>query len=347
MIGGVGKARRVIRMLMSRYVPSALILVYHRVTELESDPQLLAVTPKNFAEHLEILRSQANPIPLKRLIETLAEGNIPNRGVVVTFDDGYSDNLKQAKPILERYGIPATVFISAGATSSKREFWWDELERLLLHTGNLPEKLTLNINGQIIRWELGEMTEYLEQDYWQHRDWNVNEKVDPTLRHSIYRSLHQRLRPLPFREQQKVLEDLSAVAGVQTIIRCEYLPLTPDEILALVQGGLIEVGAHTMTHTVLATLPHNAQQAEIEQSKSELEKIIGNPIASFAYPYGSRADYSRETVALVREAGFSCACSNFPEVIWNEADPFQLPRILIQDCDGDSFARRLRRWWDG
>ena len=65
-------------------------------------------------------------------------GDVPSAGVVVTFDDGYADNFHNAKPLLERYEIPATVFVTTGYLQDQREFWWDELERILLQPGTLP-----------------------------------------------------------------------------------------------------------------------------------------------------------------------------------------------------------------
>src|SRR5215212_5224770 len=133
-----------------------LILLYHRVAKLHSDLWSLAVTPEHFAEHLEVLRQYAHPIRLQHLPQALSDGNIPNRSVVVTFDDGYADNLHSAKPLLKRYDIPATFFLTTGYVGKEREFWWHELERLLLQPGTLPGRLRLKIDGNIYRWELGE-----------------------------------------------------------------------------------------------------------------------------------------------------------------------------------------------
>jgi peptidoglycan/xylan/chitin deacetylase (PgdA/CDA1 family) len=347
MIRGIGRVKQVYRRMKSRYVPIVLILLYHRVAVLPTDPQLLTVAPEHFAEHLEILSSHAYPIPLRQLVNGLKEGNIPNRGVVVTFDDGYVDNLECAKPILERYGIPATVFVSAGEAGKDRPYWWDELEALLLRSGKLPETLQLKVNGDIMAWELGETAVYHEQDYWKNRGWNIIEKNDPSPRHSIYRSLCQLLRTLPSEEQQKILEDLSTWAGDQPLDCDDYLRLAPSEIKSLAKGGLVEIGAHTVTHPVLSLLSYADQKTEIQQNKQMLENILGYPVTSFAYPYGTKTDYTIETIAMVRKAGFTCACSNFPEVIWNGADPFQLPRIIVRDWDGDTFARNLKSWWGG
>jgi peptidoglycan/xylan/chitin deacetylase (PgdA/CDA1 family) len=106
------------------------ILLYHRVAELESDPQRLAVTPAHFEEHLRVLRGTCTPIELADVPRLLRAARLPKRPVAITFDDGYRDNLHEAKPLLERDGVPATVFVASGYVGREREFWWDELDRL-------------------------------------------------------------------------------------------------------------------------------------------------------------------------------------------------------------------------
>jgi peptidoglycan/xylan/chitin deacetylase (PgdA/CDA1 family) len=113
-----------------------VVLLYHRVTTLDRDPQLLAVTPENFASHLEVLADVATVLPLHRLIALAKDDNIPARAVAITFDDGYADNLRAAQPLLARAGAPATVFISTGAIRTRREFWWDELEHVAADNGD-------------------------------------------------------------------------------------------------------------------------------------------------------------------------------------------------------------------
>lgn len=330
--------------LKSRLLPGALILLYHRVAELPSDPQLLCVTPRHFAEHLEILKKRQRPVSLAEMDQALGEGVQARFPVVITFDDGYVDNLYQAKPILERYDSPATVFVTAGQVDSKKEFWWDELERLLLRSGTLPESLRLTVDGNAMSWQLDGAVPYDEQRY---RDWNVELQGNPTSRHTLYRSLSQLLRPLAESERQRVIDELQAWAGVEREGRLTHRVLCPEEILRLAEGGLVNVGDHSLTHGTLSSLSVPAQRAEVEESKRRLEKILGRPVKSFAYPFGSRSDYTLESLALVREAGFDSACANFPGVVWRSSDHFQLPRLLVRDWDGEVFERRLRRWLGG
>jgi peptidoglycan/xylan/chitin deacetylase (PgdA/CDA1 family) len=127
-------------------MPHGIILLYHRVAELPLDPQLLSVTPQHFAEHLDVMRKCGRASHISGLSRALESRNGKPCVIAVTFDDGYADNLYGAKPLLEHYDVPATVFVTAGYLGSQREFWYDELERILLHTGPLPQTLGLKIN---------------------------------------------------------------------------------------------------------------------------------------------------------------------------------------------------------
>ena len=311
---------------------------------MHDDPHLLCVSPRNFAEHLETLKKYSRPIPLRELVQALQDGDLHREAVVVTFDDGYADNLFNAKPLLDHYDVPATVFVATGNIGQQREFWWDELERLILQCGTLPKTLRLKVNGCPYEWKLGEAANYKEDEYLLHRRWNVLEQDNPSSRQRLYRSMCDLLRSLHEGDRRKVLDDLLAWAGVDSKGRPTHRTLTGDELFHLSKGNLIEVGAHTVTHPVLSALPTAAQRAEIQQSKAHLEEILECTVTSFAYPYGSRSDYTAETVAIVKETRFCCACSNFADIVSWHTDRFQLPRLLVRNWDGEAFARRLRKW---
>ena len=343
-IPGLRKLCRVARWIKNALTPKAAILLYHRVAELPSDPQLLCVTPQHFAEHLEVLCRFGRPMRLQDLSQGVRTSDLPRQGVAVTFDDGYADNLHNAKPLLERHDAPATMFVTTGYINHEREFYWDELERLLLQPGLLPESLELVVNGKGYQWELDGAARYTEDEYRQHRHWSVLERNEPGPRHRLYRSLCRMLRPLPEAGRRKVLDDLMTWAGAQPMARSSHRTLSIGELSRLSEGGLVEVGAHTKTHPVLSALTPREQRAEIRESKTWLEGVLGHPVTSFSYPYGSINDYTAETVGFVREAGFTGACSNFSGVVRRGGDRFQLPRMLVRDWDGDEFARRLEFW---
>src|SRR5262245_41049481 len=129
-IPGVKTAKHVSHWVQARILGGALILGYHRVADVTRDEYEVCVTPKHFAEQMEVLRKVSQPIGLSELVQCLKASSVPPKAVAVTFDDGYADNLYEARPILERYLIPATVFVCTGYAG--KEFWWDELDRLVM-----------------------------------------------------------------------------------------------------------------------------------------------------------------------------------------------------------------------
>ncbi|MGB7925673.1 MAG: polysaccharide deacetylase family protein [Pyrinomonadaceae bacterium] len=336
------RLRRSPQWLRNKLAPGGLILMYHRVADLPSDPFSLAVSPQHFAEHLEALRKHSRPTSLRQLTESLQHGKSPRRAVVVTFDDGYTDNLSNAKPLLERYDVPATAFVTTGHIGEGREFMWDELERLLLRPGRLPETLSMKVQGNAREWRLGEAAVYSEDDYQRHRRWKAEERDDPSERHTLFRSLHKLLKPLPESEQQSSLDQLLAWADATAAGRETHRTMTADEVRRLDEDGLVEIGSHTVTHPALSALTVSQQRREILESKAHLAEILGHPVRSFAYPFGGTTDYTMETVGILRESGYTSACSNFPGVVRGDTDLFQLPRIDVRDCDGDSLISYLR-----
>src|SRR6516225_11294141 len=108
------------------------ILMYHRIATPDVDPWGLSVSPERFAAHVETLRARRTILSMDAFVARLRSRDLPHDAVALTFDDGYSDNLCQAKPILEAADVPATVFLTTGRIGTGREFWWDELARMVL-----------------------------------------------------------------------------------------------------------------------------------------------------------------------------------------------------------------------
>lgn len=338
---GFGRIHRLARKARLKIQPKAHILAYHRVADLNSDPQLLSVAPRHFAEHLQHVSENYHPVSLVELGRALIERRIPRHAIVITFDDGYADNFWNARPLLEKYNVPATVFVTTGYVGEDREFWCDELGKLLLLPEKLPESLELSINGEFYKWSLHEAGKTGDQD----RKWNVTMKISPSPRLEAYKDIHRLLRPLEDEEQQKILAELAIWAGISRNARPGYQALNPSELIKLMDNGLIEIGSHTITHPVLSALSPDKQRTEIFQSKRYLEEILGCPVSSFSYPYGGKWDAGEDTIEVVREAGYRLACANFAAPVTRNSDPYWLPRFLVRDWNGDEFAKRLRRFF--
>jgi peptidoglycan/xylan/chitin deacetylase (PgdA/CDA1 family) len=277
---------------------------------------------------------------LRQLVQAHHEGQIPTRAVALTFDDGYANNFYNAKPLLERYDIPATVFVISGYIARNQEFWWDELEQVLLQPGKLPSKLYLPINDTYEQWDLGKATKYSEADRRSDYDLYAS-NAQPGSRLSFYHSVWQQLRPLKDEERREALAEIKVWADKKSVARPTHRPLTSEEVCLLEQGGLIEVGAHTVSHILLPDQSIGCQRDEIRQCKTYLEDVLGHLITSFSYPYGS---HTEETITLVRNAGFNYACTTIYSNIRRNPNLFQLPRFGVGNWSGAEFEKRLLGW---
>ena len=334
-----------------------LILLYHRVASPDCDPQQLCVSPDNFTAQLRVLKQIACPLPLAELVTQAASQNGNGNGhsigsntspaVAVTFDDGYADNFHAAQPILAEHGIPALVFIAAGYVDAGREFWWDELEQLLLQPGVLPQELSLAALDGARSYHLDGAARYDEADLVRHRAWSISQPTDPTPRHALYRVLCDRLRRMTVASREQSLDELFRWAGRGRIARDSHRAMSSEELRSLSRCDSIEIGAHTMHHPVLAGLSPDAQESEVVRSRHRLFEITGTPPTSFSYPYGTRRDFRGRTVQIVRSAGFSRACANSAGLVDDRTDAFRLPRHVVRDWPADVFARKVEEWLRG
>jgi len=291
-----------------------LVLMYHRVETLDSDPWQLAVAPSRFARQIEILGESRHIVPLSWLAAEIAAGRQPRRTAAVTFDDGYGDVFRNARPVLEAEGCPATVFVATGAVDSALGFWWDVLARIVLETPRLPERLGFDVTDV-------------------RHDISVGED-----RTALLASLHTLLRPVAASAREDALCGLAAVAGTDADGRRRDLAMTSDEVRTLATGGLIEIGAHTVTHPPLTSLPAAVREWEVRESRRRCEELSGRPVTGFAYPFG---DFDAASTAAVRAAGLSHACTTEPRAVHARGDPFAIPRLLAADWDEAAFRREV------
>jgi len=322
--------------------PRGVILMYHRVAELSTDPWALSVTPQHFGEHLDVIRKRTSPLKVGDLGRAVERGEVLPSSVAVTFDDGYSDNFYNARPLLQRFDVPATIFLATSFLGSKREYWWDDLDRLFLQPGTLPPQLRLTLNEKEEIWDLGGAADYSNADFQPNRSWRT-EQPSPGMRQELYRSIWQTMQRMPAEDQDGIIAALVDWAGVPSGARPGCRPMTIDEVVELAQTGLIEVGAHTMTHPVLSAIAPDRQRDEIQRSKARVEEITRCAVPSFAYPYG---DVSEVSVDALKDAGLRAACTTKPGCVQADADPLRMPRMHVGDWDGAKFEQRLSEWFE-
>ena len=113
----------------------AAVLMYHRVCPRENSWSFPGVSPNDFEKHMEYFKNNFNILPLDTLAQYLKDGkSVPQKSISITFDDGYRDNLVYAYPILKKYSIPATVFLTTGFIGTDRLLWWDKIGYALVNT---------------------------------------------------------------------------------------------------------------------------------------------------------------------------------------------------------------------
>jgi peptidoglycan/xylan/chitin deacetylase (PgdA/CDA1 family) len=318
----------------------ALVLLYHRIADEASDPFGLCVTPAQFEEHLQAIQRLGTPMALDELVAATRTSGVPEDAICLTFDDGYLDNFSAAGPLLEKYGIPATVFFTTGPAGRDREWWWDELERVFLQPGDLPDRLELEVNDRGYDWELGADRTYSAAQQEAHRGWHVNDVDAPTGRHRVFREVYHRVQPLRQPERARVMDDLLRWAGIEPDqVREERQAMAGGQARDLVKGGLVSAGAHTISHPALPSQPGDVKRFEIAESKRMLEEWLDREVPGFAYPYGL---YDDDTVGAVREAGFDFACSGDHGKVRHGCDLFLIPRIDVAPGGGESLISLFR-----
>jgi peptidoglycan/xylan/chitin deacetylase (PgdA/CDA1 family) len=288
------------------------ILIYHRIVA-EPDPLVPdQVCAGEFDWQLAALDRWFTVLPLREAATRLRSGTLPRRAACVTFDDGYADNVTVALPILRRRGMPATFFLATGFIDGGR-MWNDSvIETLRRIAGNVLDASCAGLGNLDIS--------------------------TPLLRRAAIEQLLGVLKYLPLEERQRRVEQL-ATATSQSLP--SDLMMSTGQVRQLCAAGM-EVGAHTVTHPILAELDAERAGSEIRDSKRRLEAITGKPVTLFAYPNGKPGrDYRREHVEMVRGLGFEAAVSTAWGIARSASDPYQLPRFTPWDRSPPKFILRM------
>ena len=317
------------RRLRRGRVPHAVVLMYHRIAAPPRfDPWRLSVSPERFEAQLRALRSFADIVPLDDLPRAMRKRRDGRAALAITFDDGYLDNLVVAKPMLDRYGAPATVFLATTCIERGGRYWWDHLVDIVYGPGILPEELRVEGPQGLLEWR------------GARSGADASSRV--RTRQALLDLLWSTLVRLNDDARRALLASLDQWAGNPRPVDPAAMPMAPDQVSELVAGGLIRVGAHTATHAWLPTLGHEQALAELRQSRHDCGRLAGIEPGCFAYPFGA---YDQRTVEWVRAAGFELAVTSDGGLAWADRDPLALPRIAVGDWSGQRLARYLQHYW--
>jgi peptidoglycan/xylan/chitin deacetylase (PgdA/CDA1 family) len=286
--------------LISRFTSAnrVSIMLYHGFCKGSTrDPRFPKLLPiQQFEEHLKIFARYGRPCS----IEQLAAG--ADRGVAVTFDDGYANNYELAFPILKKYRFPATIFVTTGFLDRTAPLWGDWLEFLVTTTTRTDT--TFHWKGNIIPLKF--------------------RQAGPA---AVIAELKALLRATPSPGVSDFLHALQQHLRLSydwTVMPEQLRPLRWEDVRAMRQSGLISFGAHTVSHPVLSRCSPAEQTSEIITSKQRLEEELGESCLLFAYPYGQPGDYTELTTQIVRRAGYTFALSarsgNNQPPLWNPYD---------------------------
>lgn len=292
-----------------------IILNYHRIGPMNDNWIIKPLHHKIFEKQVEYLSKNYEIISLKSLSEMLINGNVPKKAVVITFDDGYKDNYEYAYPVLKKYDIPATIFLTTGPIEQKKLYWWDEINYALFNTDLKSMDIT-NIGTFKLISEIDK----------SKAAYNIVEK----------------LKTIQNDKKMSITENIINLSGVNIPEKLgKKHILSWNEIKKMDKNG-IDFGAHTVNHPILTNITLDEAKWEIEGSKYLIEETLERKINSFAYPNGKNNDFNEDILSLVKKSGFNCSVSFLPGLIKNSVkELYQLNRSSGEFDDFNSLKANL------
>jgi len=301
----------ILRRLHDRGRTPVLILAYHRIATVERpqdyplDLGLISASAQEFEAQMRALREYANPVALDRIADAVTHGGtLPERAVAVTFDDGFNDTFECAFPILRRHRIPATVFVSTEHLEDEQPFWFEITAHLMLRVA--PRALV-----------------------FEECPRGLPAAGDLPSRRAAIAQLHRILKACPNPRRRVLVDEWRARFAPQMDARaCELSrSITRAQLLEMSAAG-IEFGSHTVTHPNLALASDEAVERELRDSKASLSQLLGKPVRSLAYPFGTPDTYDARATSAARACGYELAVSYRQGVNWSGAlQALELRRI--------------------
>jgi peptidoglycan/xylan/chitin deacetylase (PgdA/CDA1 family) len=273
------------------------IVLYHGVDEARAlgsyNYRGKFVTPGAFERQLAYYKKHYTVLPLDDAVAHLETNTLPHNTLAITFDDGYRNNYTHAYPLLKKYGLPATIFLTTDFVDKRRPLWVDRVEYAINRgtcAQTTSEKITLDSNERA------------------------------------------RMKNLPEDERNRAIHDLEKRCGGRLFDfeddRAVYAPLSWNEVREMAAHGIM-AGAHSKSHPILTSVSAQRAREEIEGSLALIRERVTNVSRVFAYPNGQPGDLSPDIMYDVRAVGFVAALTTSPGACTYGANPFELTRYTL------------------
>ncbi len=298
------------------------ILMFHRICPEENRPRIqgnsgLEVTPEYLEKLIQFfINKNYEFISLDDVHKQLREGNTRKKFLAFTFDDGYADNYEHAYPILKKYSIPSTIYVSTNYPERKLAPWWCTLERLLLENDSLKFDLEKKSHE------------------FQSRTFQEKEEAFRNIRHLLMAARGE--------DPASRIKEFFSFFNINPEHLAEELMLSWEQIIELSKDPLIDIGAHTINHFPLNKLSKEEIKHEVLESQKQIESKIQRKVSHFSYPFGSKDEVNEREFAIIKECGFKTSTTTrwgniFPDHV-NHLEC--LPRIHVNE-KRDSDVRLL------
>ncbi len=290
------------------------ILMYHgvddRQTDFILDDPFLIISIKNFEEQIKYLSRSYNIMSAHEMAAHIKKKiPFPPNSAVITFDDGVKNNFVNAFPILQKYNVKATVFLTADYIDTLKINWSNKFYYFV-------KKISLSEFVEEFKKAFPAYSNLIEKVDQKSTIENINfilkYKVDDDIREKFIQGLYNKFRIEISKEEIKDLY------------------LTWKEVKKMADAG-ISFGSHTSTHPVLSVLDYEKAEREIASSKKNIEIKLNKKIDLFAYPYGNKGSFDSNTKKILAGYNFLCAVSTIEGFDNLNSDLYELKRISIVD----------------
>ncbi len=292
-----------------------MVLCYHKICDASKDWDGVITSRNTFISQLEYLKTRFRFVSIEEALKNPSPDTI-----VLTFDDGAEDNYTIAYPIIKEYEIPTIFFVMSETLDKKSENWINELIWLLMECGTNNSSLELMIDKKYYSFDTSTL---LNREY-------------------VYKELIKILIGSTIDIRNATMSKLQEWGDYSLQEkRTSHLMLSADELSSFAQSSFVTIGAHTVTHRSLGLLSDEEQYNEIKSSKDKIEKLIGQKIELFAYPFGGPTDYTMKTIDILKSVGIKYAFSTTYKRKNKYFSEYEIPRVCINESSMDDFKAKI------